>query len=481
MQKRNKKILMVFVSLMTFLFLNINLCLANGIFIVNNNLNFNKTVGQTAYGSFTIINQEPFTFSNISVETNNYISFAPITSLESGKNATINFSIITDSSITKSLKIRGFYFSSIGSQNKTWNVDITPYESAPCGFSVVKGDNVIFKNKLTNQVVMRSYTDNSILAIIDANTTYNKLFTSSGSFNYYLSISGFNFPQVCNINILEDNGYVNDPNLDGILNLSILVSYKQTTISADIPARTYTLDFDSSSDGLMTVTNTGSEIAKGITLSGDWFRFSSNNFDLNPGQSKGLIYTVDPLIYNSNDTGKTYYKDLKISGNFESKTYNFTININQAYFNASANSQDAEYLINVFCPLYPHSVLCEQEPRTVYKYITNGSDQIYNVSITAEQWRNLWLYMFSQGDDIKATNNLVKDKYEETATKFSNVTEAINSMNDKIEEDKTARDTSSTGIMIFVGFIGSTLAISLIVSLIVFYKRKNSEGRINKI
>ena len=41
-------------------------------------------------------------------------------------------------------------------------------------------------------------------------------------------------------------------------------------------------------------------------MNGDWITFNKNNFDLNPNEQKVVVFTVSPIITNTNDTNKNY-------------------------------------------------------------------------------------------------------------------------------------------------------------------------------
>ena len=452
---------------------------ANGLFINNSVVSINKTINTNTQTQLIILNQESYHFYNISFEDNPYINIGAISVLNSGQGISINASIIGNSNIQTSVRLRGFYTANIGATNTTYNVNVSAFESTPCDLSLVKGDKINWKNNLNSQITLRKVEDSSAVMIIEPNQTYLRLFSEPQQFNYYFSVYGFNFPQSCHIAVLNDNGLVNNPNLDARLNLTILMNYIPTTITTNIPQTNFTIPYSSSQEGIMTITNNGNNQAIGVHLDAPWFSFSNNNFNLDAGQSKGIVYIITPLILSANETGQNYTKTLTITGNFPSIINNFNINIPFAAFDYNS-SKDADYLIKVFCPLFPNSTLCNPEPRVIYKIVNNGTQDI-NVTITAEQWRDFWLYQYTLGDQVKTSDNFVKDKVETISNNNDNLNLSISRMEAKFDAMLKQNEESNQGLIIFISITATFIIIILLVALIIWYKNKKQKERINNI
>lgn len=463
-----------------FVVLSISLISANGLTINNNNLILNKTSGVNSYFVINITNNDAFAFYNISFESNNYITNTKLASISPSETKLINVTLISDNSVTTSVRLKGFFYSTVGQQNRQHNVSITSFESNPCDISVIKGDTVVFTNNINNQVIMKKYEDASPLAVLNVNQTYTYNSITPGTFNYYLSIGGFNFPQTCHITVLDDNGLVNDPQLDGILTFTVTSTYPATTLTSSSLVKNYTTDFNVQQEGVMTISNTGPNIAKNIKLEGDWFSFNYNNFDLSPGQSKGIIYTITPIIFNSSDTGKAHNKSFSITGNFPSLKESFNIYINSANVNTNASGQDLIYLRDVFCPKFPHSSLCDPEPQIVYKYIGNGSGSSVEFNITEEQWRNLWLTFFSFQDDVKTVANNIKLTNDDVGTKFNMINATISNLDTQMAQESLNRQNSTDGVTIFIIILTIILIITILGALIYLYNRRMKINKGNK-
>jgi plastocyanin len=454
---------------------------ALGLYLNISSFNITKDVSTNIPLTLQLINSQSYSFYNISIENNPYINFTLISQLDSGQIANINANVNSNVDISTILRIKGFYQAQIGVLNNTYVVNITNYQSNPCDMVIVKGDTVTFRNMLNNQIQMKKIEDSSVITILDPGQNFTYTFSIATNFNYYFSISGFNFPQQCHISVLNDNGLVNDPRLDALLNLTVKTNYPPTTISFNIITTNYTTDPFVPQDGVMTVTNTGSNLAKNIHLNGEWFSFNTNDFDLGVGQSKGVVYTILPLITQTSDTNKTYTKILLATGNFVTLNQNFNIFVKYNQFDANASGQDANYLINVFCPKFPNSILCNPEPKVIYKYVANGSDQTFNVSMSTEQLRDVWLFMFGLGDKIDSSLNIYKSNSDSLNTRIGSIETQQNNLTSQFSSDSATRNSTSNGIMTFFIVFGALVVASFLVGLIYIYKMKRETKKMEGV
>lgn len=459
-----------------FIFLLISLVSANGLLITPNNFNVNKTAGINTNIIFNITNMDTKVFNNVSIQNNSYITFSPIASIQPGQIMTVTGTINSNANINTSLRIRGYYMTDVGSQNKFYNINISSYTApiTPCDFSIIKGDTLNFSNKLNNAIIIKDVNNNQDVTTIPPNSFFPLQMNMPTSFKYTIYISGFQLSSVCTVTVLDTQGLVNDPTLDGILNLNIKNSYEPTNVTLNLLTNNFSMDFFDTKDAIMTVTNTGNKKAYDVTLSGEWMSFSANHFDLGIGESKGIIYTVSPVIMTTTDTNKTYIKPMKANGNFNEVTSGVSVFVNYANFDTNTTSKaDVDYLLKVFCPNYPNSVLCNGTGQNIiYKYINNASDETFNVTMSQSQVRDLWLYLFQTGDKIDTLNNYMKEQIEAILTNQSTSNMKVNNLLALTEDNKKSQDSAVSNVLILAVIIMIVIVGSIVGILIYLYRRE---------
>ena len=422
-----------------------------------------KTINIDENVVFSITNTEPFTFYNITLEGNSYMTMPAITQLDSGSIAVITATINSNVNANVELRIKGLFNASIGSNPQLYYVNITASHTVvPCDKSIIKGDTITWTNLINDNIQM--IMNGAVEATLGPNANYGKTFTAPGTYNYYFSQYGFQFPSYnCHIYVLDDTGYVNDPMLDAVFNFTVAVNYPPTTITSTNLQTNYIMNFFDTQDGIMSVTNTGNQTAQNIQLSGSWFIFSENGFTLNPGQTKGLIYTIIPIITNTSQTNQTYVKNISISGNFPIVQNELSIYINYAAIDINASYANALTLIDLICAQNP--TLCNVTPQIVYRYVGNQSAQA-QLNISEEQWNNLWFLMFDEMEARKTMYNYIKEQdsinslnANETNAKIANITSTVLQQSKEQEE-------STIGVYVLMSILFLLLSGAIVFFLI---------------
>jgi len=462
------------------LFLIIILCLliivsklTSGFQINNSVYSINKTFNTPTSFKISFVNNESFSFYNISFEDNPYVSMNKITELPANIEVVVNVTSNYNSNSNINVKLKGYYLTNVGAQLRTYYVNVTSNEPflSFCNKNLIAGDTVIWKNTLLDPIMMYdANSGNSIEgASILSNNSLTKTFSNPTSFYYNFKRSSFTFTPSCMLSILPTNGYINNPSYDSILTFNIRNDYQPTNITTNIVLDNYTMSFDKTQDGVMTISNTGSLIAYNVHLSGEWILFNANNFDLSPGQTKGVVYTIVPIVTNTNDTNKQYAKKITISGNFPTQEKSLNIFINQANINSNSSS-DADYLINIFCPKFPNSTLCNPEPRVEYRYISNSSDKMGSFNMSQQQLNDLWLYMFKQGDEFKTATNEMKAMIYDVMNKNNLSTSDLATLKQQALIDSEARDKQVTNTWVVMG-VGITLIVCTLSGFLIYQMR----------
>lgn len=322
------KIITTFMFCLVFLAIGVGSVRANGIAIVSNTSNFQITQVQGTQQNITLTlaDQETVDFVNVSFAPNPYVEMSPV-SISSGSNVTVNATIIATQSFSGNIPIIGYYVSNLGQQNIVHNVSVDYTNGlSVCDFSAVQGDIVNWSSDVLSDVSLVNADTGQQVADILSNSSYSTTFSSPITFDYYFTRYGLQFTPTCTISVLSTTGYIHNPQFDANPYFSINITHLPTNLTVNIPIDTYTINVGDSTQDILTIRNNGNNTASNIHLdAGSWFNFTINDFDLAPGISKNIGYTIYPIISSSNQTNQNYNINLSISGNFDTYTHNFTI------------------------------------------------------------------------------------------------------------------------------------------------------------
>lgn len=447
---------------------------ANGLTITeNSDIKLNKTINQDITVTFKLKNEEPFTFYNITLSDETEAKIGRIDKIDSGEEKVITMIVTTNTDLSNiQLRVIGFYYSNLGRPNNTYEVDVRYNEGlSVCDMSIVEGDKVIWNNLVNGDIILRnSDTGNDVTTILK-NTSYKSIFDSPQTFRYHFLRMGYQFTDVCQISVLDDTGLINNPDYDDFITLSVDVEYLPTTMNKINTKNNYSMTFLGEQEGVLSLTNTGSNLAKNVFLSGGWFDFSVNNFDLEPGYTKNVPYTIRiyPRLTNSSQTDMWYKKNVTITGNFDTLQEEFDIFVEYANINEFTNSsEDLQEFVKAFCKANPE--VCDIEPEIVYKII-NGSDSSINVSVGYEVLKGVLGGIIESMDsnDIKY-NRLVED--------MSTLIEKMQNLeaNGQLTKDKISKieenSTSNKDVFISIIIIGVTIVASATIIVIIIIKRR---------
>lgn len=460
---------------------------AVGLNLTESTIEVNKTSGVNHIVSLEIKNTDIFTFFNISFEDNPYISMATIGSIGAGQSITFDATITTNNDISEQIRIRGFYESNIGQGDNEEHDVFVNYDSSTnqysldnCNFQVIVGDNVTWHNDAGSTIRLITWPANTPVAggeLADGET-FQKTFTEASPFDYYFAIASFPITPVCHVNVLGDSGIVNDPNLDAILNLDVNMEFEPTTISVDIQKTNYTIVLGGKTGGVLTIDNTGGNVAKNVVLEAQWFTFIPNNFDIGVGETKGVSYEIKPIATSSDETNKTYIQNLSIKGNFETIHQNITIFIPFSEINLFGNDTDAEtlkYLLEVYCPAHPHSIFCEQDPRIVEVFVNNISDLEFNATFKESQIQDFMRSEVAKEESFMTLINFIKEYIDRESTFKNETRESTKATHLLLEEEIRKRERDSNVVWLIVaGF--SSFVIFMVSGYFVYRSRNKAKS-----
>jgi len=412
-----------FYNLVILLILLTPLVSANGLNIHQTELNINKTYQVDYNFELTITNEEPFKFFNVTFKEDDIVLLQKF-DLESGETKNVTATIIRDEDYLGKLTIVAEYETTIGISNKTEVVEID-YDTGfdRCNLNLVKGDKITWINNVLDEVDLTNAETGGDFATILEGESYTKTFSYPEELDYYATRIDLQFTQTCTINVMDDEGLVHNSEHDDVMDLDLNILYNPTTLSTNFLTNYYTIEYSKTKDDLFKITNTGLNNAKNIHLSGEWFYFTKNNFDLEVGESTNIGYTIDPEIWHTNETNKNYTKTIQITGNFDTINQEMSIYIPYAKISDlfSEGDVDEEVIRNFFkywCLENPDDELCKKS------IISGGGSDQTNYSLGGDALRKLIERQARQEDeqDIFQKMQLEIDK---------NQTEKLSSLDSK--------------------------------------------------
>lgn len=443
----------------------ISLVSANGLNIQNNIISINKTNGVDFNFNFTISNQENFKIFNITSK-NSIITFDKF-DLDSGQNKTISAKIVSNSDFIGDIKIAGDYYAEIGLSNETQEVVISSTGVDVCNLNLIQGDTIKWINTFSGSVSLRNMDTLQYFSTIVGYSNYSLPLSESMQLNYQVYKIGLPYSEVCNINVIGESGYVHSSVYDANLNLSLNILYDETILEAVFLTDSYNLSYNSNQEDILKITNTGGEIAKNIHLSGEWFSFDSNDFDLSAGASRNIGYTISPEIYETENTNKTYNKKVSITGNFETIEKDISIFIKYKDISGIFSNETYDYDLLKSIKL----LFCEKFPEDCQSTYSNGTGVNGNTSIIVdnEVYKEALLEEDAFREEIRMVlsnlNNRVVGLDEKTSSIENETTNTISQL--KKSEEKSEEFLS------ILGLLGVIFLVLMAVGGILFILYKN--------
>jgi hypothetical protein len=272
--------------------------------------------------------------------------------------------------------------------------------------------------------------------------------------------------------VLPSTGYVIDPLKNTKVNLKVNINYPETSLKVDILQSEYELDVGATSEGIWLVTNIGGNLAKDVNIRGEWF-LDIPVFDLSPGSSKTVAYTISPKITNTSETNKTYIKNVIFSGNFPVISRDLSIFVRYGIIDTSAEDLLTALTVgDIFaaCLKSPEHPMCQVRTEYIYRNL-NASDTEFNVSMTVQQF---WDYMSFGLEDARQKDDRL-DNLTGTIIDLNNQVEAINDTRHLTHEEsvKASESTSETNdLMLVTVFVIIMIVFIIIIVSIILYKKK---------
>ncbi len=448
----------------------------------SNNINI------TAYSNYklncTFNNTYGFDLIDVNIYNNSFLSTIKF-NLPALSSQTHELNFYTDKQgMFNTTTTFNFYYyvnSTLIPENK--EVNIYNFEFRPNVLEITQGSIVTFYNK-----------DNyNIHSVVDQGSEFSSGdIPINGSWQYtfntiknYTIRDGWVYGNYMLVRVKNPNELILTHNNDYDVNYSfnITSTYTQTTLNTLMLTPTFSGEWNDTYEGVVSVQNNGSSIAKNIKLVGEWISFSKNNFDLNPGQTTYVNIELIPYITQVSQTNKTYYKFINLSSD-NSPLYSLNYSI---FINYSANVTVAEnqsdwvkyfFYKKQFCDTYPKTKECLMDPIKEYIVSYNCSDMQFNITTTVAEWQR---YLASQSQFATALTDLEQTNKEGNDIMNSSYLDLLNKTSESLDLQKENKELGSNNMVL--QYAMGILLITLVVGgfLIIDGWKKQKQKHLNDV
>jgi len=279
-----------------------------------------------------------FTIYNITLVDIPYLNVTPISSLNVNETGNINYSYQISSPVSGSFNGRIIYnyLTNITKDPVNYTATVNATGFNPVNRTVFVNDSVIWENIDTSNHTITNLNNPSQRYVLTPGDKLVMTFSNTGNFSYYdeyTSIGGFVYIES---NLMEI--FTHTPSYD--IPITANFQYISESIEADIVPDSFTMDYNEQDEGVLRLKTNNTVF--NIHLSGDWFSFSDNNFDLDG--TKLITFTIKPKdIDETSETGKNYDKTILITGqNLLNKEVTVPIFIN--FFNFTEDESGPTFI-----------------------------------------------------------------------------------------------------------------------------------------
>ena len=416
-----------------------NIIIENGFDFVITDLKFD---GLDNYG---------FSFNNVSIDRNS--------------TRTIELQVKTTESIHETIntKLEFSYFVELSEGQKTVNIDITEDGLTPKYVDIHDGDSILWSNKDSISHTLFSPRFDGGQFVIAPNGTYSKMFTSIEQIDYYdpYWTEYYSFHGTVNILNKTTTEKAHNPNYDVPFTINLNSVLNPTTLTAQNSKNNYEIEYTTFKKGLLTLTNTGNETAEIIELSSnsDWVTFNKNDFNILPGEIEWVEYTITPVVFSTNATDKTYTINLNTKAtNSETIGNNISVFIPHQEIVNDLGGSDVDtmnWLMNVYCPRYPTSFLCNQSVSSENGSIIYRETEV-PINVSELSWYEMKKDIAGIQDSNIRSDNQLKLTSDKLTTEFPIINQLLNETY-KIAKDTQNREkrrNNTTWILGFFVFLG---------------------------
>lgn len=409
-----------------------------------------------------LTNNHNFTIFNISFSSTDFVTYPKISSLapNTSVDSSITVNVPTESIVNLQSTVSYVYFGNFSQEPKTFDINIYQYGIFnPNSVVAMIGDTIRFFNKDSlNHYISSPYFD--VQVPINGNYTYT--FTETNEF----FIVDDDWQTQCSVSVISNLGEeaIHNAEFDQIFYVNLNSQYSETSLFVEFVGESnFNIENHQSDEGLLRITNTGDQLAHSIHLSSNkWIDFNQNNFNINTGDSKYIIFTITPDISNITETDQNYTLPINIKG---------------------INTQEVIKNVDLFVPHdesledYPLSGLSYDELRELLLWALgqldyynqtylNGSNQTIYANFTAEQIQNAITSKVETKDQLTDINDLLQKYAGDQELMREQITSLLLQGNQTNELSLETKRDSDNAIIIFASVL------TLLVGAFVFFNMK---------
>jgi len=420
-----------------------------------NPISITLTTGTSDSYDLKIINDFDFDVYDFEFEglSNLGFSFPSNTTVQKNSSRTFSFDVSPTDSIIETIErnIRFHFNAEIPTEITTYTINIGEDGFSEEFIILRSGDTITWKNTDTIFHTLFSQDFNKELL---PNETFSFAFNELGEFDY-VDPSWNAFPSFHGkVNVISRTSTekVFNPSHDFPWTLNLEFKSNPTNLTMEIEDNNITLGANSKTEGRIKIENNGSEIAEIIELSSEsvWITFKENNFNLDPGSTKFVVFEVDPLIFDSDDTNKTYGIDINMKASnvlSQSKTLSVFIPFSDVFDDVTT---DAGFfaLLDKFCKANPLIYFCNPTNETIGGS-GSGGNQTFNINVTGEEFNKVLRDIGIWGTTLIRTGNSLQTFSDSLEIFANDVNTSLSEL--KEQQEKTEKDRKSDNYLIVFG------------------------------
>jgi len=269
--------------------------------------------------------------------------------LSSGGTRNVKMAVLTSNTYNNNSVVNVIFYknSTVVNTPTTENIYITNSQYLPYEKEIFSGSTIKWRNNDTIRHTVTSYYFDQTL---EPGQEYTYTFGSNGNVDYYDKYTIYNGKIY--VKDVIGIGMVHNPREDASFNLHINSILVETELNLTfVEGSNFTVNYGDEKESVFYLTNIGSKLSSGIRLtsSPNWLDFGKNDFIIEAGKQSYVPFTIKPLPFTSNETGK----DTQI-----------TISI------VSNNTLKKDYTLSVFVPFVIFTSLACTKVLPVTSFIT---------------------------------------------------------------------------------------------------------------
>lgn len=441
------------------------------------------TVKQNEEKTFEAVFTNNFGFKILDFSFSNMSGFTfPAITLEPNESKTITYKVNYPTAGTQTLSttVKFKYLVELPEDQLTHYVNITEAGFVPDRIVVRQGDTVIWNN---NDVITRTVTSGSFDYEIPAGQQAQHQFNDIGEVDYQDLILFYGGTVVV-LNASEDQK-VNNPNYDITWNFNMEVALDPTSLTVNNNQENYSVSATGTSEGLLEIINSGDIIAQKVKLIADpsWIRFDENEFDLARGEKNFVTYHVEPKIFETDATNKTYTVVIRIEGTNTNQTTKL-LNVFIPYSNVFDDIQTNEGFLQFyarFCQENPSLFICNPNANQSNGTTVIVRDPTIPFNLTAQEVIAMLKRIQRIEDSNARTNNELKQVANDFNTQVPQIKDMLNeslAMQKDNESSAISRQRAFWFAVFFLIIIGLILVIAFVIRRF-SYKKNLMDGGYN--